>query len=145
LGKSPPDGYPSHPPPHASRIRGVYKWKERNSRTRTRNPDADLGHGERGENNAIINNSSTDNISTPYFKQRSITLLLLIALTKCAYLLLASLASKNRVLYSEGRANKRKPELAASPQSTTLHSTGNTYVKNGVSRTKPATATQVEQ
>jgi hypothetical protein len=32
------------------------------------------------------------------------TFLLLIALTKIAYLLFVSLASKNRVLYSEGRA-----------------------------------------
>jgi hypothetical protein len=74
----------------------------------------------------------------------AITFLLLIALTKCAYLLLALLASKNPVLYSEGRAYKREPELAASPQSTTLHSIGNTSVKNGVSRTKSATATHVE-
>jgi hypothetical protein len=57
---------------------------------------------------------------------------------------LASLARKNHVLYSEGRAYKREPELAASPQSTTLHSTGNTSEKNGVTRTKLATATHVE-
>ena len=48
------------------------------------------------------------------------TRLLHIALKESAYLLLASLASKNRVLYSEGRAYKREPELAASPQSTAL-------------------------
>jgi hypothetical protein len=72
------------------------------------------------------------------------TFLLLIALTKSAYVLLASLASKNRVLYSEGRAYKREPELAASPQSTTLYSAGNTSVKKGVTRTKSATATHVE-
>ncbi len=72
------------------------------------------------------------------------TLLLLIVLTKWANLLLASLASKNRVLCCEGRVYKREPELAASPQSTTLHSTGNTSVKKGVSRTKSATARHVE-
>jgi hypothetical protein len=44
------------------------------------------------------------------------TFLLHIALTKSAYLLLASLASKNRALYSEGLVYKREPELAASPQ-----------------------------
>ncbi len=79
-----------------------------------------------------------------FYTKIAITFLLLIALTKCAYLLLASLASKNRVLYSEGRAYKREPKPAASPQSTTLHSTGNTFVKNGVTRTKSATATHVE-
>ena len=72
------------------------------------------------------------------------TRLLLIVLTKCAYLLLASLASKNRVLYSEGRVYKREPELAASPQSTALHSKGNISVKNSVTRTKSATTAHVE-
>ncbi len=38
------------------------------------------------------------------------TFLLLIALTKSAYLLLASLASKTRVLYSESKAYKREPK-----------------------------------
>jgi hypothetical protein len=70
--------------------------------------------------------------------------LLLIALTYCAHLLLPSLASKNRVLFSEGRVYKRTPEIAASPQSTALHSTGNTSVENSVTRTKSTTATHVE-
>jgi hypothetical protein len=73
-----------------------------------------------------------------------IPFLLLIALTNCAHLLSTSLASENRVLYSEGRVYKRTPELAASPQSTALHSTGNTSVKNSVTRTKSATTTHVE-
>jgi hypothetical protein len=73
-----------------------------------------------------------------------IPFLLLIALTNCAYLLSASLASENRVLYSEGRVYKRTPELLASPQSTALHSTGNISVKNSVTRTKSATTTHVE-
>jgi hypothetical protein len=73
-----------------------------------------------------------------------ILFLLLIALANCAHLLSAWLASKNRALYSEGRVYKRMPELAASPQSTALHSTGNTYVKNSVTRTKSATTTHVE-
>jgi hypothetical protein len=47
-----------------------------------------------------------------------IPFLLLIALTNCAYLFSACLASENRVLYSEGRVYKRAPELVASPQST---------------------------
>jgi hypothetical protein len=80
-----------------------------------------------------------------FYTKIDIPFLLLIALTNCAHLLLASLASKNRFLYSEGRVYKRTPELAASPQSTALHSTGNTSVKNSVSRTKKsATATHVE-
>jgi hypothetical protein len=140
LGKSPLEGYPSHPPPHCIENPRIYTWKKRGCRTRTRNPDAELGRGERGRgggNNAKLNNSSTDQhfedsyyLSSPYCVDKM-----------C---LLASLASKNRVLYSEGRAFRREPKLAASPQSTTLHSTGNTSVKNGVSRMKSATATHVE-
>jgi hypothetical protein len=63
-----------------------------------------------------------------------IPFLLLIALTNCAHLLSACLASKNGVLYSEGRAYERAPELGASPQFTALHSTGNTSVKNSVNK-----------
>jgi hypothetical protein len=101
--------------------------------------------GRGGENNAKLNNSSTVQRFDAGFQMNIVkTLLLLIVLTKCAYLLLASLASKNRVLYSEGRVYKREPKLAASPQLTTLHSTGNTSVKKGVSRTKSSTATHVE-
>jgi hypothetical protein len=48
-------------------------------------------------------------------RKMCIPFLLLIALTNCNYLLSASLASENRVLYSEGRVYKRMPELAASP------------------------------
>ena len=108
-----------------------------------------MGHGERGgegrENTAKLNNSSTEQHFDAIFHMKIvIPFLLLIALTKCAYLLLASLASKNGVLYSEGRAYKREPELAASPQSTTLYSAGNTSVKKGVTRTKSATATHLE-
>jgi hypothetical protein len=108
-----------------------------------RNWDAENGGG--GENNAKLSHSSTGQHFHAGFKIKiANTFLLLIALTKSAYLLLASLASKNHILYSEGRAYKREPELAASPQSTTLHSTGNTSVKNGETRTKSATATHVE-
>jgi hypothetical protein len=73
-----------------------------------------------------------------------IPFLLLIALTNCAYLLSAPLASENRVLYSEGRVYKRTAQLVASPQSTALHSTGNTSMKNSVTRTKSATTAHVE-
>ncbi len=55
------------------------------------------------------------------------TLLLHIALTKCAYLLLASFGVLRRP-YIVGKAYKREPELAASPQSSALHSTVNTSV-----------------
>jgi hypothetical protein len=97
------------------------------------------------QNNVKLNNSTTEqHFDAIFYTKIAITFLLLIAMSKCAYLLLASLASKNHVLYSEGRAYKREPELAASPQSTTLNSTGNTSVKNGVSRTKSATATHGE-
>jgi hypothetical protein len=73
-----------------------------------------------------------------------IPFLLLIVLTNCANLLSASLASENRILYSEGRVYKKTPELAASPQSTALLSTGNISVKNSVTRKKSATTTHME-
>jgi hypothetical protein len=97
-----------------------------------------------GGNNVKLNNSSTVQHFDTGFKMKILNTFLLIALTKSAYLLLVSLASKNRILYSEGRVYKREPKLAASPQLTTLHSTGNTSVKKGVSRTKSATSTHVE-
>jgi hypothetical protein len=61
-----------------------------------------------------------------------IPFLLLIALANCAHLLSTCLAIKNGVLYSEGRAYKMAPELVASPQSTALHSTGNTTAEDSV-------------
>ncbi len=129
MGKSPPEGYPSHPPPHrVEKLRSLHV-----ERTRFQDVDAESGHGfgtrrkGGGANNAKLNNSSTEqHFDTRFQTKIAITFRLLIALTKCAYLLLALLASKNHVPYSEGRANKREPKLAASPQSTTLHSTGNT-------------------
>ncbi len=61
-----------------------------------------------------------------------IPFLLLIALANCAHLLSTCLASKDGVLYSEGRAYKRAPELVASPQSTALHSTDNISAEDSV-------------
>ncbi len=155
MGNSPLEGYLSHPPPHrVENPRSLHVEKARmqdavytgahicniGRKIQTRNWDAERGEG--GENNTKLNNSLMDqHFEAGFYTKIATTYLLLIALTN---LLLASLASKNRVLYSEGRAYKREPELAASPQSTTLHSTGNTSVKNGVSRTKSATATHVE-
>jgi hypothetical protein len=143
FGEKPTRGLPklveATPHPTTSRIRGAYTWQ-------TRNLDAELGRRERGSgggNNAKLNNSSTEQHFDAIFYTK-IDIPFLNALTKCAYFLLASLASKNQVLYSEGRAYKREPELAASPQSTALHSTGNTSVENSVPRTKSATATHVE-
>ncbi len=130
MGRSPLEGYPSHPPPNrVENPRNLHV-----ERTRLQDADAESGRGFRtrrkgkgGENNAKLNNSSTEQHFDAIFHTKiDIPFLLLNALTKCAYLLLASLASKNRVLYSEGRAYKREPG-----QSTTLHSTGNTSVKNG--------------
>ncbi len=101
--------------------------------------------GKGGENNAKLNNSITEwHFDAIFYMKTDIPFLFLIALTNCAHLLLAWLASKNRVLYSEGRVYKRTPELAASPQSTARHSTGNTSVKDSVTRTKSATATHME-
>jgi hypothetical protein len=150
FGAKPARGLPK-PPPTPPRwestefTRGKSADAGRGREIQTWNWDAERGGGGGGGNNAKLNTSSTDqHFDSGFYTKIATTFLLLIASTKCAYLLLASLESKNRVLYSEGRAYKREPELAASPQSTTLHSTGNTSVKNGVSRTKSATATHVE-
>ena len=78
------------PHPTASRIRGVYTWRERDFRTRTRNPGAELRRGEKGggENNAKLNNSSTGQHFDAGFQMKiDDTFLLLIALTKSAYVL----------------------------------------------------------
>jgi len=122
LGEKPTRWLPNPPPTPLHRESAEFTlWKERDSRTRTRIWDTEKGGGEGRKNTAKLNNSSTEQHFDAIFHMKIvIPFLLLIALTKCAYLLLASLASKNGVLYSEGRAYKREPELAASPQSTAL-------------------------
>ena len=130
LGESPLEGYPSHPSPH--RVENSHAEKaqmqEADVKSRRGIGTRRIGRGGRGEirkTQRLINGST--------FRRRisnKNTFLLLIALTKNAYVLLASLTSKNRVLYSEGRAYKREP--------------ANTSEKNGVTRTKLATATHVE-
>jgi len=122
LGEKPTRWLPNPPPTPLHRESAEFTlWKERDSRTRTRIWDTEKGGGEGRKNTAKLNNSSTEQHFDAIFHMKIvIPFLLLIALTKCAYLLLASLASKNGVLYSEGRAYKREPELAASPQLTAL-------------------------
>ncbi len=116
MGRSPLEGYPSHPPPHRVKNPRNSHVEKAWMQDADSNPDAESGCGEwGGGNNAKLNNSSTDQHFDAGFQMKiANTFLLLIALTKSAYLLLASLASKNRVLYSEGRAYKREPKLAAS-------------------------------
>jgi hypothetical protein len=65
-----------------------------------------------------------------------IPFLLLIALANCAHLLSTYLVGENGVLYSEGRACKRVPKLAASPQSTALHPAGNISAEDSVYKNK---------
>jgi hypothetical protein len=146
LGKSQPEAYPSHPPPHRvenPRSLHVERTQFQDADAESRRRIGTRRKGKRGENIAKHNNLSTEQYFGPIFYTKiDIPFLFLIALTNCAYLLLASLASKNCVLYSECRVYKRMPELAASPA---LHSTGNTSVKNSVSRMNSATATHVEQ
>ena len=63
FGEKPARGLPKPPPhPTASGFRGVYTWRKRDIRTRTRNPPAKLLRGEKGrgeENNANLNKSIT--------------------------------------------------------------------------------------
>jgi hypothetical protein len=42
------------PHPTASRFREFYTWRERDIRTRTRNPPAELGRGEKGRGEKIV-------------------------------------------------------------------------------------------
>jgi hypothetical protein len=47
------------PHPTASRILGIYTWKKLGCRTRTRNPDAELGRGEMQTGGKIMQNAAT--------------------------------------------------------------------------------------
>ncbi len=83
----------------------------------------------------ILNTGS--NISRCFFLTKMcIPFLLLISLANCAHPLSTCLASKNGVLYSEGRSYKKAPELVTSPQSTALHSTGNISAEDSVYKNK---------
>ncbi len=53
FGEKPPEGYPSHPPPHRVKILWIYTWRECDIRTWTRNPPADLGRREKGRGEKI--------------------------------------------------------------------------------------------
>jgi hypothetical protein len=58
------------PHPIASRIRGVYTWREHDSRMQTRNPDEELVGTRRKGGGGIMQNLITHqryNISTPFF------------------------------------------------------------------------------
>jgi len=65
-----------------------------------------------------------------------IPFLLLIAVANCAHLLSMCLAGENGALYSEGRANKRAPNLVVIPQLTALHPTGNISAEDSVHKNK---------
>ncbi len=151
FGEKPTRGLTKLPPTQPRRISTKFTRREnaisgRGCGIHTRNWDAEKREGGR----KIMQNFITQQRKKKkYFDailhtKIGIPFLLLIALTNCAHLLLAPLASKKRILYSKSRVYKRMPELAASPQSTALHSTGNTSVKASVTRMKSATATHVE-
>jgi hypothetical protein len=115
FGEKPPRGLPK-PPPTPPR-RESAEFTRGKSAVAGRGPEIQTRRmGEGGGNNSKRSHSSTGQHFDAGFQMKiANTFLLLIALTKSAYLLLASLASKNRVLYSESRAFKREPELAVSP------------------------------
>jgi hypothetical protein len=104
FGGKPARGLPK-PPPTPPR---------RESVEFTRGKSADAGRGrEIQTRNWDAENGAGQHFDAGFQMKIADTFLLLIALTKSAYVLLASLASKNRVPYSEGRAYKREPKLAA--------------------------------
>ncbi len=139
FGGKPASGLPKPPPPHGAwiwRLLHVENTPNWVAKRQIRPPDWDAWFREGGENSAFFQiTQQRSNISRYFFHTKMcIPFLLLIALTNCVHLLSTCLASKNGVLYSEGRAYKRVPELAASPQSTALHSTGNTSAEDSVNK-----------
>jgi hypothetical protein len=122
------------PPPHAAWI-----WRHSNAKSGCPNETPEWGGGGGGECRVFQITQQRSKISRCFFHTKVCSpFLLRIGLTNCPHLLFACLASKNGVLYSEGRAYKRAPELGISPQSTALHSTGNTSVKNSVHKNTTA-------
>jgi hypothetical protein len=108
FGEKPARGLPKPTPhPTTSRIRGKRADAGRGRKIQMRNWDVENGGGG---NNAKRSHSSMGQHFDAGFQMKIVnTFLLLIALTKSAYLLLASMASKTRILYSESKAYKWSP------------------------------------
>jgi hypothetical protein len=143
FGEKPARGLPKPtPPPPARRLDLATFTRGENAKLRGQapNPAARLrcrSGGRGGIFRVSLITQQRSNISRCFFHTKMcIPFLLLIALANCAHLLSTCLASKNGVLYSEGRAYKTAPELVASPQSTALHSTGDTSAEDSVYKNK---------
>ncbi len=119
MGKSLPEGYPSHPPPHCGwiwRLLHLEKTPKWLVGHQIHPPDWDAEKREGGEKLHFFNNIITKQYFDTLLSHKDVySFSLLIGLTNCAHLLSACLASENGVLYSEGRVYKRAPELIASP------------------------------
>ncbi len=130
FGGKPARGLPTPPPhPTARRNRTFNTWKMCECNVRTRFLLAGLCRGEwgRAEKNAKRCHSLTGQRINWKVKTKIANNILLL----CYLYLLLVAFGKLRRSYIVNRAYKREPELAASPQSTTLHSTVNTSVIEG--------------
>jgi hypothetical protein len=105
FGEKPARGLPKPPPTPPCResakfVHGENAIPDADAESRSGIGTRRKGKGE--ENNAKLNNSSTEqHFGAIFYTKIDIPFLLLILLTKCAYLLLASLASKNCVMRAE--------------------------------------------
>ncbi len=138
FGEKPGRGLPKPSPPSctAPGFGDSHTWKNTKLSRQAPNPAAQMRR--RSE---ITHQWS--NISRCFFHTKMcIPFLLLIAVANCAHLLSMCLAGENGALYSEGRANKRAPNLVVIPQLTALHPTGNISAEDSVH--KSATTAHVE-
>jgi hypothetical protein len=130
--ESPPEGYPRHLPPLREPLPHILHMTEGKCQLQVR--DLLARFSCRGGQGDLQNGAIRYWIigSTANSKPRKPKLFCsFVILTRFAYLLLVAFGKLRRI-YIQQRGYKREPEPAASPQSTTLHSTVNTSVKKEV-------------
>ncbi len=146
MGKSLPEGYPSHPPPLARRLDLATLTCGENAKLSRQ--DANPGRPnetpvwERGRGEFCVF-QITQQRSNILFQDASFTrrcVFLFFSLLQWQIVLISFLRARRGktalYIYSEGRAYKRAQKLVASPQSAALHSTGNISAEDSVHKNK---------
>jgi hypothetical protein len=136
MQESPPEGYPRHPPSPPRAVTAHFTWGGRQSANfmcEIYSPESLAGEeGGRAGWFAKQCHSLTDHWIDCKLKTKiANTILLLYYWDKICLILTGGFWQALANLYSEVRY-KREPEPVASPQLTTLHSTGNSCVKKDV-------------